>query len=200
MYDLTKRDLIPAAEAMVNAFAHDPLWIHFFSGVPVKNRLASFTVPLKFCQTYGGVYAPSEELEGVCAWTEGREAGYTLWRMIRSGSIPSALAMGMELANRMKPLFDVSSSDMKQNMGDRDFIYLQLLGVTRENQGKGLGGAMLQSLIEKSDREGRPLYLETETEENVEWYGKRGFRVVNKVFLEPGSLPFWEMVRENRDS
>ncbi|MDC7222823.1 MAG: GNAT family N-acetyltransferase [Spirochaetales bacterium] len=196
MYELNKNELSEAAGLMIDAFAHDPLWIVFFSGCSYNSRRASFMVPLAYCRCFGGVYAPSEGMEGICAWTEGKKAFYNFSRTIRSGVIPHALAMGKELGQRMKPLFRATAQDMKDNMGDRDFIYLQLLGVGRENQGKGYGGQLLKELLDKSDREGRPLYLETETEKNVAWYGKRGFSVVKEIFLEPQKLPLWEMVRE----
>ena len=40
-----------------------------------------------------------------------------------------------------------------------------------------------------------PLYLETETENNVAMYEKYGFKVVKKTTLPIINLPMWEMVR-----
>ena len=195
-YHPLRKDIPDAAGVMMNAFAHDPLWIHFFAGFPYKQRLGSFLVPLSFCRRYGGLFSPSENLEGACAWLEGKWAEYTLPRMICSRSLRYGLQMGRDLSRRMEPLFDASVKDMKENLKERDFIYLQMLGVARKHQGKGFGGRMLQALIDKGDREGRPVYLETETEENVAWYGKRGFEVMKKITLEPAGLPLWEMIRE----
>ena len=77
-------------------------------------------------------------------------------------------------------------------------IHLLIMGVSHESQGKGYGGQLLRAIIEKAEEERKPIYLETQKEENVSLYEKFGFSVRNKVILpEPLNLPMWLMVREN---
>ena len=45
--------------------------------------------------------------------------------------------------------------------------------------------------------EGKPIYLETETEENVSLYKKFGFEILKKITLPELNLPMWEMIRYN---
>ena len=47
------------------------------------------------------------------------------------------------------------------------FVYLQIIGVASENQGKGHGGKLLKELLVMTDEAKLPIYLETETESNV---------------------------------
>jgi ribosomal protein S18 acetylase RimI-like enzyme len=81
-------------------------------------------------------------------------------------------------------------------MEGKDFLYLQFIGVAHEFQGKGFGGRLLKALIEKSEEAALPVYLETETEENVELYRRFGFSLAKQITLPIVNLPMWEMVRE----
>ena len=55
---------------------------------------------------------------------------------------------------------------------------------------------MIQTLIKKSQQTGVPLYLETETEDNVKLYERFGFKLVKQILLDKIDLPMWEMLRE----
>jgi GNAT superfamily N-acetyltransferase len=71
------------------------------------------------------------------------------------------------------------------------------MGVSQEFQGKGFGGKLLRAVIEKAETERKPIYLETQKEENINFYEKHGFSVKKKIILpEPLNLPMWLMVRD----
>jgi len=60
---------------------------------------------------------------------------------------------------------------------DEEFIYIWFLGLKKTEQGRGVGSKMLQEVINKSNNEQLPIYLETSTEENLKFYKKHGFEV-----------------------
>lgn len=60
---------------------------------------------------------------------------------------------------------------------DEEFIYIWFLGVRKTEQGRGVGSKMLQEVINKSNNEQLPIYVETSTEENLKFYKKHGFEV-----------------------
>lgn len=68
-----------------------------------------------------------------------------------------------------------------------------VIAVAPAYQGQGFGGKLLRALIEKSERTGTPLYLETES--NVRMYEHLGFTVVKEIVLPIVNLPMWEMTR-----
>lgn len=70
------------------------------------------------------------------------------------------------------------------------------LGVSSANQGQGYGTQLLNDLIERGKKENLPIYLETETEVNVEYYKKFGFEVVKEMILPIINQPMWVMKRE----
>ncbi len=104
--------------------------------------------------------------------------------------------MGAGLGKKIGQIFKPLDQDHKSNFGNRDYLFISILGVAQEHQGKGHEGRLLRTFIDKSNRAGIPLYLETETEENVRYYEGFGFKVLKKITLPIVDHPMWEMIRE----
>jgi ribosomal protein S18 acetylase RimI-like enzyme len=74
--------------------------------------------------------------------------------------------------------------------------YLASLGTAVEQQGKGVGSALMRPVLAHCDAEGLPCYLESSKERNIPFYRRHGFEVVQEVRL-PGDGPLiWTMWRE----
>lgn len=73
--------------------------------------------------------------------------------------------------------------------------YLMLLGADPAFQRRGAGTALLAPVLERCDGEAVPAYLETQKEENIAWYHRFGFEVVEEIQV-PGSPLMWGMRRE----
>ncbi len=50
-----------------------------------------------------------------------------------------------------------------------------------EQQGKGVGGALMRPVLEHCDAEGIPCYLESSKERNLPFYRRHGFEVVEEL-------------------
>jgi ribosomal protein S18 acetylase RimI-like enzyme len=86
---------------------------------------------------------------------------------------------------------------VKKDLNIGPYIYLFVIGVKQDFQGKGFGGKLLRALIEKADVEEKPMYLETQNEKNVALYEKYGFHIYKEIDVpEPMNLPFWFMIRD----
>lgn len=182
---------------MADAFHDDPLWRKLFEGESVLERRypAFFEVPIRHCLKYGNVYATSDNLEGIAACVSGRYSNITLWRFLNIGAFGCGLRIGMTAGRRLTD-FRTITADRLQNTGGRPYVYLMLLGVKTRHQGQGLGGSLLRTLVSDCQAQGTPIYLETETEENVRLYEHYGFKVIKQVVLKKLGLPMWEMIRE----
>jgi len=198
LYSVQKRDITRAGKILADAFQHDPLWNKIYEGESdIEKRFrAHFEVPVRLCLKYGEVYAPSEDLEGILAWVPEKYADMTVWRMIRSGAMGSGMRMGWNVAKKMGLVFKPIAEDRHKHMAGSTYIYLLVFGIATELQGKGFGRQLIDAVIEKSEREGLQLYLETETEENVKMYEHLGFRLLKRITLPIVDLPMWEMVRK----
>jgi len=75
--------------------------------------------------------------------------------------------------------------------------YLAVLGTDPSAQGRGLGSAVLASMLAQCDRDGVAAYLESSKQRNVDFYGRHGFRVLREYRLL-GGPPVWLMWRDPR--
>ncbi|MBM3121489.1 MAG: GNAT family N-acetyltransferase, partial [Chloroflexi bacterium] len=91
---------------------------------------------------------------------------------------------------------DQLEADRKANMKGKAYTYVMIVGVATALQGQGHGRKLLRALIEESQGERVPIYLETETQQNVAFYQGLGFHMIRQVHLPIVGLPMWEMARE----
>jgi len=192
LYKVQKKDLKNAVNVLNDAFSKESMWKEVFDNEE-KNRILT-EVMVRFCLKYGNVFATSDKLEGVMAITP-HDKDMTTLRIIRSG----AFFLSMKIANEAKKMEVLSSAveEAKESLNLGSYIHLLMMGVSQEFQGKGFGGKLLRALIEKAESERKSIYLETQKEENINFYGKYGFSVKKKIVLpEPLNLPMWLMIRD----
>jgi len=75
--------------------------------------------------------------------------------------------------------------------------YLQMLGTDPESQSQGLGSAILGPVLERCDREGERVYLESSKERNIPFYARHGFTVTKEIQVPRGPV-VWAMWRDPR--
>lgn len=198
IYKLTKKDIAIGAQTIKSAFTHDPLWKKLFDGEENEDikRLAFFEIPLRQGIYYGNAYAPSSNLEGVGVVIPGKYAATSIWQMLRTGSFSAVARMGADLGKRVNELFKPLLNEHKEHKSKGDYLYINILGVSLEYQKKGFGGTILKAALEEGKEKKLPLYLETETEENVRFYEKHGFKITKTVTLPVVDHKMWIMVKE----
>ena len=57
--------------------------------------------------------------------------------------------------------------------------YLEVLSVRPEHQRQGLGSRLVTPILERADRDGLACYLETADPDNVDFYQRFGFDIVD---------------------
>ena len=197
LYPINKKELNGVSKILADAFAEDPIWKELIKDLGNDfDTSIIYKVPIRYCLRYGKVYATSEKLEGIMAFTTQDRASMSGWTIIRSGTILTSLKLGMKFGKKMLRIFKVIEEDRK-NLDIGSFYYINIIGVAPESQGQGFGGKLLRALIEKAEKEGKSIYLETETEENVKFYEKFGFKLMKKITLPEINVSMWEMIRYN---
>lgn len=181
-----------AVETITDAFADDP-------GVK-RLRLSPRTVrtvhemQVRHSLESGEVVATSERCEGVMLFCAGDRAGTSFLGLLRSGMLLRSIPLLRVFANKqMRSVIRTIERDRK-NLDIGPFYYLSVIGVRRVDQGRGHGGRLLRYLVERADREGMAVYLETQTEKNVGIYSRFGFEVLRRVDINDW-MPMWEMAR-----
>lgn len=77
-------------------------------------------------------------------------------------------------------------------------FYLFLLGVHPARHNRGIGSALLQTVLRRCDEEGLPAYLEATSPRNVPLYERHGFVVTDTMTMPDGGPPLWLMWRAPR--
>lgn len=195
LYQLSSKDFSKACIVLGEAFREDPIWAAILKDEPEKFSIV-FEVPLKHSLKYGKVYCSSTNLEGIAAWLPSDNVNMNFFQLIRSGALFSALKLGNIIGKKIRDVFRMIIEDRDSNMKG-PYIYLYAIGVSPEHQGKGIGSSLINKMIDSLPPE-LPIYLETESEQNVKLYEKLGFRVLKKITVPTLELPMWEMLHDRK--
>jgi ribosomal protein S18 acetylase RimI-like enzyme len=195
LYRLTSKDYSRACEVLGLAFQEDPIWKAILKDDPDKFSLV-FGVPLKYSLRYGVVLVSSANLEGIAAWLPSDYIRSTFFRFLMSGALWSAMKLGSKIGKLIQEVFEIITEDRETNMKGT-YIYLYVIGVAPEHQGKGIGTQLINNMLSNLPSK-IPIYLETETERNVKLYERLGFKVLKKIMVPSLQLPMWEMLHDRK--
>jgi GNAT superfamily N-acetyltransferase len=179
---------------LVRSFADDPVANFMFAGDRRRRRglHAFFTSQLRRQYLpYGHVYA-TDDMDGVALWGPPdivRNGVKELFQLLPAA--PFLVSSRVHRALRL--LFEVDGLHPKER-----HWYLATLGTEPSRQGKGVGSALLNAMLEGIDEAGDPAYLESSKERNIALYARFGFEVIEEFRSKVGSPPIWRMWREPR--
>lgn len=77
-----------------------------------------------------------------------------------------------------------------------DHYYLFAIGVDPSLQGGGRGSRLIRANLDRCDAEGVPAYLENSKEQNLPFYERHGFRVIERHDMPNDGPSVWRMWRE----
>ncbi|MFG3154208.1 GNAT family N-acetyltransferase [Streptomyces sp. NPDC048219] len=78
----------------------------------------------------------------------------------------------------------------------RAHAYLWMIGVAPGRQGEGLGSALVESVLDRCDRERLPAYLEASSARSRGLYERLGFEFTGRALDLPDGPRMWPMWRE----
>jgi ribosomal protein S18 acetylase RimI-like enzyme len=118
------------------------------------------------------------------------------WRLGKIEEFRMGVALLFALGRRIPTL--VRGFEMIEAAHPRTpHYYLAVLGTEPEEQGRGIGSALMRPVLDMCDRDEIPAYLESSKERNIAFYARHGFRVTDEINL-PGGPPVWSMWRDPR--
>jgi ribosomal protein S18 acetylase RimI-like enzyme len=192
----TADDVTAMAAQMARTFLDDPVTSHIFRNEARREAglRAYFGTQMKADYLpFGGCYT-AEGYAGSAIWAP---AGKPMPGVV-AGMLTMLPVLPYVIAN-MRTTFQLLSLIESKHPREPHW-YLASLGTAVEQQGKGVGGALMRPVLDHCDAEGIPCYLESSKERNIPFYRRHGFEVVEEVPL-PGDGPsLWTMWREPRPS
>lgn len=193
---LAPAQIAQASEMLARAFHDDPPSVWLFPDEAKRRRVLSWNFRLmsRYGHRYGEVHTTPGSPQAVAIWLPPDSPIASLPRLLRVGALPAPFITGFRAFIRF-----LSASRRMEQLHKRDVPprhwYLMVLGVDPPGQGRGVGGALMQPVLARADREGLPCYLETAKEINVRFYSKHGFEVTVEDNI-PGGPRYWTMTRE----
>ncbi len=186
-----------AVATLARAFHDDPLF-NFLVPDPLRQARANITLlqPLVVdARGFGEVWVAKagSKVAGVAVWLPPGAYPRGVWRetlgILRDMRSVPRLGSRLPVAVRLQNELQRAHHRVKE-----PHWYLSLLGADPAFQRSGAGTALVAPILERCDTEGMPAYLETQKEENVPWYHRFGFEVVEELRVS-GSPSMWTMQR-----
>jgi GNAT superfamily N-acetyltransferase len=190
----TTSDIPSITSMLVRAFDDDPVSNFMFAG-PRRRHVglhSFFTSELRRNYLpHGHVYV-TEDLSGAALWGPPDRARHPVLELLQL--LPTApFLLSPHTIGALRLLFTVEELHPTE-----PHWYLFTLGTAPEQQGKGVGSALLGAMLARIDEAGEPAYLESSKERNVPLYARFGFQVIHQIPSTAGSPPIWRMWREPR--
>lgn len=197
---LTKKQIRPASEVAGRAFHYYPISVHMFpdDAERTKREKYGFQFMLNYGIKCGTAFATSPNLEGIAIWLPPQKVHQNILSMLICGGFRVFRKSGLKAMKRGLPLFNYMEPAHKR-LAPFDHWYLQCLAVEPKEQGKGYGSILLNAMFKEIDKKGLPTYLETNKVENVSFYQSHGFEVVEHKIAPKTDVPFWCMLRKEKE-
>jgi GNAT superfamily N-acetyltransferase len=184
-------DFGPLAEMLARAFYDDPVtaWFYPDDARRLRHGRRFFSIRLRQLADQKLIYT-TPELSGAALWTRpGR------WREDLRQSLMLLPMLPVLLPRIVRSTHAVREIERRHPAAPH--YYLSVLGTEPEQQGGGIGSALLGPVLRSCDSDGMGAYLECSKEGNVDFYVRQGFAVTERIEL-PDGPPLWLMWREPR--
>jgi ribosomal protein S18 acetylase RimI-like enzyme len=194
-----RSELDDAAMVAARAFHTDPFYIHLAPPSLLRARgLAIFARSLlRNLGPKGRIFTARVEgrIVGVAGWVE--PGGYPYGARQQIGQTAGVLRAFAPQPRAARPGFAYMRAIEKAHPKD-ELWYLALLTVDPEHQRSGVGSMLLGPVIDRCTTEGLDAYLETQKEDNLAYYRRHGFEVVDRLEPIADGPPLWTMRRVSR--
>ena len=165
------------AHVLSRAFYDDPYYLWIMPND--KRRMAQLhwwmRILLRYTLLYGSIHH-TEDHKGIAMWVGPDEPVLNDVKILSMGLVMYPFKIGIR--NFLRVL-DISGQWSKEHKRLRKrHYYLMVIGVEPEFQGKGIGSRLMQVGLDRADDEELECYLETVTEEDVEFYKKHDFDII----------------------
>jgi ribosomal protein S18 acetylase RimI-like enzyme len=183
----TEIDVPRMSRTAVLAFAADPLfrWFHPDLATYVEQSPSMWRLLSRRAISLGTAYVTDDIVALAIFFPPGRP-------QVDLPPDPAAIPPSEELRAKYKAL----GVTMEANTPPEPHWYLNVLATHPDWQRQGLGAALMAPIGELCRRESLSVYLETESTENVAYYGHLGFRVRSEWDVPLDGPHLWGMMRE----
>ena len=199
-FKISESNLSKAAEMWARAFYDGAFYVWIIPDPEIRPELLKefFLFRLRLGILYGDVYVTSNFEAGAC-WIPSFNVAISDERLNKAGVVefssklyaadPSAIERLMQYVNITEPLHE--------KFAPYPHLYLSSIAVDPIFQRQGFGSTLLEAMIKRVDNENLPLYLETNSKDNISFYERFGFAVREHLIIPDSDIPLWIMIRSH---
>ncbi len=182
-------DFGPLAEVLARAFYDDPVtsWFYPNAGRRMRHARRFFEIRLRQLAVHGLTYTTPDR-RGAALWAPPGQ-----WRESLRQSLMQLPMLPVLLPRIVRSTRAVREIERRHPV--EPHFYLPVVGTEPEQQGGGIGSALLGPVLRRCDSDGVAAYLESSKESNVDFYVRHGFDVTDRIEL-PDGPSLWLMWRE----
>lgn len=180
------------AHTMARAFGDDPLtsWLFPDPNRRTRRMPAFFASLLRASFPLGSVYT-TDGTRSVAIWNP--PGTFPLgWATDARVGLTTTRLVGPRIVRCARGLLYFAT----HHPTDRHW-YLQMLGTDPQWQGRGAGAEVMAPVLDRCDRQGERVYLESSKERNIPFYARHGFEVTAEIQVPSGPV-VWAMWRDPR--
>ncbi len=193
----TKADQATVTDTLADAFSHDPMfqWVAGVDAdVSIEPKLQRFFGAMVKLVLAGDDHLAftTDDGTGAAVWFAPNQ-----WKMSGADTLRVLPAMLRAFASRTPRMIGAFNAVEKQHP-TAEHYFLEAIGTRETVQGKGVGSALITSMLERCDAEGMPAYLESSNVRNVPFYARHGFEVTGEIEVGKGAPVVTAMWRQPR--
>lgn len=186
-----RADVARAAASLAQAFEADPVCAYVWPDDATRRARAE----RNFAAGLGVLWSRRE------AFVDEQLASVAVWARPDEWEIPATAVLRLlpaTVRNRV-PLRALRAFLRTDALHPKEpHWYLEYLGTIPSRQGNGLGGQVLAPVLARADVEGLPVWAWSSNRQNLAFYHRHGFQVLDEVPFAPDGPPIFAIRRAPR--
>jgi len=182
-----------ASRVLARAFTDDPAWQWVIPDAQRRQQLLPWLFRVGFEITVADVWTTTGGVIGAARWLPPGRAPMRIGPALLA-FVATPLRLGQATGRFFA--YGRAVENLRARVAPGPHWYLAGIGVDPGSQRRGVGSALLRPGIEGAQRDGVRAVLLTNSERNLTFYERNGFRIVAEGETPEGGPHAWAMVRD----
>lgn len=196
LYEMQEKDINSFSEILAKGFQGYSLFEYFCSNnYDIEKMKLFWSVALRASYNQAISISDNVNANGVAVFFPPEYKDIDIFSYLNAGGYKLIGKLGIFKVRKMLR-FDSFATKIKKKYADESTWYFYSFAVLQEARGNGIGTRLLKPMIDFFDEEKQSCYLETLKLENVAFYEKYGFKLMEEVNVPGSDLTLYAMLRK----
>ena len=179
-------DINKAADCLSSSFINYPVFVYLFPDITARRMKLKkvMTFLIKLAQRKGEVISFPNCEKCISIWYFPYNKSISFLDAVQAGIIQLIFTLGIKNFRRFVKLKKYRDDIRNGLLKDNKYYFLDMIGVNPDYQKRGLASSLLDNKLKVLKYTGIKCYLETSNKENIEFYNKYGFKLINEYVYD----------------